>query len=171
MMIVTDGEVFTEVLQKKIDNLKNVVEQGVEIKDDKFVAELKSIAELIAEMAKAYKGINANLNTDKLTKAIKSIELNTNVTIPKIDIPTPSVKVVTNDIYDEYKVSDTIDSDGSTIFHGFMNRTGKWFILRQSGDKNIAYRYATSGVNNMGYEEAIKSPNALRYQYYNEITI
>lgn len=148
---------------EKIDKAINEKEyKAIDINSQQFQllqSEVKALGELING------GVNVN-NLEPITKSIEKIKF----VLPEIKIPEikiPATKVITNDIYDEYKAADS-EYGENTSYHGFLNRAGKWFILRQNGDKVVSYRYATGEIT---YTQAWRERNLLDYSLYNEVQI
>lgn len=109
---------------------------------------------------------------ERLDRLNPEIKLNP-VFKPKIDVDVPQAKIVTTDVYDTYKAADSFVPDNQTMhFHGFVRRDGGWFILRQSGDDTITYRYATPKNNkDMDYSKAWNLRDGLEYKRYDQISL
>lgn len=88
--------------------------------------------------------------------------------IAKIKESKPIVNVTTkSDVSLEYKASDAIVGDAMS-YYGFLHPTGKWYILRQSGNTDANFRY-TTGVDK--YREAWGQRESLEYGLYNEVSL
>ena len=163
---VASEDAITDEIKTMLEVFKKSIADR-EVLIEKFVDQVKDLVE-------SNKDNIPQDNSNKIIQAINSLDLKPVVNIEKeqIVIPEPVVKVVTNDVYDEYKVSDTKqDENGSLIYHGFLNRAGKWFVLMQSGDTNVAYRYASYKNNPITYRQAISNPSSLKFVYYNELEL
>lgn len=150
---------FTSGLRQEISALEEILGKGVDIHTEELNQRLNGL-----------KDINALVDT--LTLVVEEVKKNKEVKvngldkiIEKIEKIKPSVKVITNDIYDEYKFSDK-NEIGSVQYMGFVNRSGDWFIVRNTEN---TVRYARPSYNeNSDYLTAIKSAGSLEYRYYYE---
>ena len=128
--------------------------------------ELNTLNEKISQL-------NDLVESGLIVKNLKDIEKITSVTVDNLkdfklpEIKIPAAKVITNDIYDEYKAADS-EYGGNTTYHGFVNRAGKWFVLRQNGEESVTYRYASGDGK---YTQGWRNRNMLDYVLYSELVL
>lgn len=130
-------------------------------------SDLETFSEHLSSLEGIVKGALEKDNTEALTTALSNIKIVSNtkpeIKMPKINVPTPQVKVVNtnDDIYATYKASDT-DIGEENSYYGFINKQGNWFILRNSGE---AFRYTFGSTD---YTKNWNTREQLGYGYYSE---
>ena len=161
-----------ERIHESIQASYEAISEALEKRDNKALIEHRNEFGELTMALKDFKeltesGINLN-NLEDIVKSIEKISFNPIINIPKQTLPTPVVKVSTTDIYDEYKASNSDYKDEANAYHGFLARSGKWFILHQSGEKDVSYRYA-SGTS--GYLAAWNKRAGLTYSTYDKVVL
>lgn len=158
-----DDDKVSNDINKSLEMIEKVLEERDELING-FIGQVK-------ELIESSKPID---NSKDIIEAINNIKLSPKITVEKdeIKIPSPVVKIVNQDLYDTFKPSDSLYNDSTNInYHGFIDRSGRWFILREIDGDRASYRYATSDNNNVGYIDALKQVEKLDYLYYNEVTL
>ena len=188
-------DTFISLLASKIEQLNGVVEHGINLNTGNLEEMLgKSISIDVREFAEQVGTLNKVIQlVDNLVRSLESVyipvipkeielkgaqELEAAISRPvalkDLEKLTDAIaniraetKVFTSDIYDEYKAANSDYTNGSIIYHGFINRQGRWFVMRQLGtDKNVSYKYA-SGTGS--YEKSWLNRQSLDYVLYSEV--
>lgn len=127
---------------------------------------IQALKDDIKTLSDAFSAPQSEDNSEKVISAIEALKLNPVIKVPEIKIPEPKVKVVTNDLYDQYKASD-YEQTTSGSYTGFLDRNGNWFILRQSGlEGSATYRYVTG---NKEYRDNWTKREILPYRLFSEV--
>lgn len=130
----------------------------------------EAFSEHLTRLEGIVKGALEKDDTKALKTALENVRFVHNskpeINIPKIDVPSPQVKIVNtnDDIYDTYKASDS-DIGEQNSYYGFIDSGGAWFILRQSGSDRASFRYVFGSKD---YRKNWASREKLGYGYYNE---
>lgn len=145
-VIVTSEDPFVEALDKKIEQLKEIQGEGIEVNNlETLIENIEKLNDLHDDFTKL----------KEVVAAIKEIEIPKEVHVQgmkqlievmqKIPTETKIVNKINNtNVMDEYQVANSDTIDPSNRYYGFVHPTGKWYILWISGSENtIAYKYAT----------------------------
>ena len=71
------------------------------------------------------------------------------------------------DHYEEYKYSDSDETDSNDMFFGYVDINGRWIIARHTYNAGIRTRRFSYGFN--GYTTAWGDKESLDYYYYYEL--
>lgn len=173
VVVHTDKVEFdTKELVNKLIDLQDAFKVG----DNAPVIEhLEAVKRAIANIPKTDTSAMeyALIEIQKLLGRLEPSEIKFNPTFkPQFNVP--ATKVVTTDVYDTYKAADSYSpEDKTTSYYGFVDKNGRWFILRQSGDEQSSYRYASPENNDSvkRYVNAWKIKEGLKYSYYYEVSL
>lgn len=152
--------------EEAIDRLTELLEDI----ESRRESDLETFSEHLTSLEGIVKGALQTNNTEPLVEAIGNIKIVSNtkpeINIRKFNVPTPQVKVVNtnDDIYASYKASDT-DVGEQNSYYGFLDNSGAWFVLRQSGSDKASFRYA---FGNKDYSKNWSAREKLTYGYYSE---
>jgi len=125
-----------------------------------FTPLIRSLEESINQTSTSHKSL-IKTNTDGYSKLTKAIKDNKPVITQK------NVKVVTNDVAAEYRVSNVEPGD-SYSYYGYLHPSGKWYILRQNGSSIASFTYAT-GLKE--YLSSWQKKENLTYKLYDEVRL
>jgi hypothetical protein len=160
---VNTGEVY-----KQLEGIYEKFGENNEITKQHLIEVTQLITNYLETMAKGIKITNldeVNINPTFTTPDVIVPE----VKVPevKVDIPKPTV-IQEQGIFSKYSPADIVQ-DGSTVYRGYLAKTGEWFIMRETNTKNtVKYRYA-SGKD--GFREAFMNRNRLDYKYLDEVAL
>jgi len=165
------ASIDTEYLDKVDEAIRSFSKSVKEIEipsNEELVSKLDELKETVGSL-KSTDGITAD-DLEAIVNSIKDIKIV--VKKDEVKIPAPIVKIVQQDIFDIFKASDSLYNESSNVnYHGYIDREGRWFILREIDGEKTSYRFATSLENNLDYRDAIKNPQKLKYVYYDEIKL
>ena len=202
LVIMSNGKEFLEALQAKIDQVKKAFETEVlvDVNTEELVKELKSLDKLVPEIKELISSIDeinipeipSSIELSNASEVVKTINnLNEVIKNFKIDFPefpkipkkielsginslTNALQDITSQVdkYDAYKPADSDTKLESMQFHGFVNRAGNWFILRQvnigAENQESKYRFATGKKD---YETAWLERQKHKYVLYSEVKL
>lgn len=142
---------FTELetLLKDIGHIKDIstyiksLEEAIKINQNQISTNTKS---LILKQTDSF---------SKLLEVVKAIDFK------------PSINVKANDVSGEYKASDA-EPGSPTSYYGFLHPSGKWYIMRQSGNVNASFRYIAGDSQ---YQASWQKKSNLQYKLYSEVKL
>lgn len=156
-------------LKDSIDGLYELLNGQEQYDFDKLHDELLQIdkrldlAPLFKSLEKSIKEVTSHKTRSNKTKIDGFSELLNAVKSLKDNPPIVNVKP---NVVMEYRASD-VDS-GNPSYFGFLHPSGKWYVMRQGGTTNTAFRYANGAEN---YRSAWDKRTTLDYDLYNEIEL
>lgn len=167
MLIISDGGPFIEALQAKIAQMKESLASGVSVNN------LDELTEVIKQVVPLQKTIDDFMGTMKefaIPEIPQSIKLEGHEEIASaIRGMKPEVKVLKeDDIYALYKPADADEEQTGLHYYGFLATDGRWFILRDMGDKRKSWRYA---VGKSSYQSNWKERDSQDYRYIDEVRL
>lgn len=164
------GDDFSDVLQKKIESLRETMDKGVAFNnvDDllekldilqSFHQEVKELR-IVAEAIKAIE-IPDRVSLDNLGDLVKAIQ----------DRPVPKIinKINNTNTIEEYQAANTDELDDINQYYGFVHSTGKWYIQWISGGlTSSAFKFATGPDN---YARGWGNRKKLDYKRFDEVVL
>lgn len=153
-----------ERLTKAVDGLYELLNGQEQYDFDKLHKQLVEIDKRL-DLAPLFKSLEKSITTsrkpaDNKTKIQGFSELHE--TIKKI-----KTTVLVGNVADEYRPSDASYEAGQNFF-GFLHPTGKWYVMRQSGNGGGIFRYA-NGPNK--YVDAWGGRMGLDYKRYDQVKL
>jgi len=171
MQIFGNGEDFINILEATVENIKENLKEGVELKNidvildqlavlQNFQIEIKNLRDSIKEIQ-----LPDKVELDGLAELTKQLQAVSN--IKEISLDKSSFDSLKPDnIFDRYKPAQT-DENGSIKYFGYLAKDGSWFIMRESETKTgKKYQYSTGKGQFKNYFE---KRSALEYGFIDEV--
>lgn len=154
---------FFEELEEHFDNLKNDLAHSQSV----TVEEVAEKLQFLKELSSYFETVNKLLDNSEKSKGLD--QRNIQKLYDAIKLIKPQVKILrSEDVYATYKPANADESSNNESYWGFVNSAGKWFILRELGDKNKTWKYLVGQVN---YEQGWQDRKKGDYSFYHEIEL